>query len=254
MLRTLIKRVGITVGVVATFALGIYFVSDITRKDIAAANAFTRLVESEPLSAGDIVVVPEKGPLSRICNAMIAPEDLTEEEKSGRYFNRAHNIIAASANIARSLNLLSEAKAKSIALRSELHFVGQTSALNGGTYTYINPDDCHCAIVRSLARGDRVCNVSSSLIETGIVTTRRNNQPVVRPVKRSIAVTLKRHVVRVPEAMYEACGVPYSPEARIAEQKLCTDKSRMPLDVKIRQKLNLIDTANLEQVIAASVK
>lgn len=248
------RKLSITVGAIAGLSLGVYFISDITKKDIVAANAFARLAEAEPLSAGDIVVVPERGKMSRLCNARVAPEHLMAEEKSGRYFNRAHNIVATAARAAHAVGLISETRASAMIDRSELRFVGETSALNGGTYTYMNPDECQCAIVRSLARGERVCNVSASLIETGEVTQEQGGQSIIRPTKRSLAVTLKRHVIFMPPEVYAQCGVEYTEAARIAEQKLCTDGARLPLDVTLRDRLNLIDSTGLEKLVHASAE
>lgn len=248
------KKIGIGLAFAAACSLGVYFFSDITRKDIAAANAFTRLAASEPLSAGDIVVVPKRGQMSRICNAVVTPTDLMGEERSGRYFNLSQKIVAAGVGAAKAIGLMGDARAKTILSRSEVAFVGKTSALSGAKYTYLNPEDCDCAIVRSLARGDRVCNVTASLIETGEVTqVNTDGELSIRPIQRSLAVTLGRHVMYVPPERFAACGVDHTDAAKLVQQQLCTGTSRLPLDVKVRQLLNLVDRETLD-FATASIK
>lgn len=237
---------------IAMLAVGYFFISDITRKDVIAANAFTREVRVEPLKAGDIVVVPEKGAMSRICNAVVADDGFAITERSEVYFNRAQRIMAWSAGIAANFGLVDDKKA-SETLRTNIPFIGSSSSLAVPEYTYANPTACECAMARSLARGDRVCGVSASLIETSEVMTLENGQITTRPVERAVAVNLRRHVMRLSPEAFANCGEDYSDKARITEQMLCTEKEDItfPFDVKLRKRLNLIDSEPLHVKVSA---
>jgi len=68
---------------------------------------------------------------------------------------------------------------------------------------------------------------------------------VSRPVQRSLAVVLRRHVVFMPEEAFEACGLPVTEAARNVQQQLCSDGSALPIDVRVRSFLNLIDSEPL---------
>lgn len=220
-----------------------YLISDITRKDIIAANAFARPVEAEPLSAGDIVVLPnERGSISRICNAVVSADVLENVPKSEFYFNRAQRIVAWSAELAEQMGLLEAKKAEDVVRSSGLTFVGSASSLMSNEFTYQNPEDCECLMARSMALGERVCTVSASLIETSEAWVNEGGEAKFRPVERSLAVTLRRHVVYLPQEVFESCGVPFTPEAKLVQQELCDDRTALPPDVRLRKYLNLIES------------
>lgn len=241
----MLRKLTILAVCAAALALGYFLISDITRKDVIAANAFSRQVPAEPLKAGDIVVAPERGSLSRICNAVVADNGFALQTRSEIYYNRAQRIMAWTASLAGSVGLMDEVKANDI-LRTSIPFVGSASSLNTQEYTYANPTACECAIARNLSRGDRVCAVNASLIETSEVITLEDGQITHRPVERALAVNLRRHVVFVPEETYERCNIPYTDAARITEQQLCADDTTMPFDVRLRRSLNLIDSEPFE--------
>lgn len=225
----------------AILAVAYFLISDITRKDIIAANAFTRQIQTEPLKAGDVVVASSDGRMSRICDAVLEEDGLTLERRSERYFNRAQRIMSSTVGWAVSVGLLDEPEAQD-ALRTSIPFVGNASSLALPQPEYANPTSCECAIARSLSRGEKVCQVNASLIETSEVVALDNGQITTRPVERAIAVTLKRHVFYIPRQTFENCNVEYSDKAKLAEQMLCAGDEKMPFDVKLRQVLNLIDS------------
>lgn len=241
----MLRKLTILASSVTVVALGYFFISDITRKDVIAANAFPLQVAAEPLKAGDVVVATDRGGLSRICNAVVADNGFDLQTRSQIYYNRAQRIMAWTGNLAASVGLMDPVKANDI-LRTSIPFVGSASSLRTQEYTYVNPTACECAIARNLSRGDRVCAVNASLIETSEVITLEDGQITHQPVERALAVNLRRHVMFVPEETYQRCNIPYTDAARIAEQRLCSDDTTMPFDVRLRNALNLIDSEPLE--------
>lgn len=241
----MLRKLTILAACLAVIALGYFFISDITRKDVIAANAFPLQVAAEPLKAGDVVVATDRGGLSRICNAVVADNGFALEERSEIYYNRVQRIMAWTGGLAGSVGLMDPIKADNI-LRTSIPFVGNRSSLNNQQYSYANPTACECAIARNLSRGDRVCAVNASLIETSEVLTLENGQITHRPVQRALAVNLRRHVMIVDQGTYERCGIPYTDEARITEQQLCSDETTLPFDVRLRHWLNLIDSETLD--------
>jgi hypothetical protein len=232
------------VAVVAVVAF--LFLSDITRKDVIAANVATLQNALEPLSAGDIVMVSSRGQMSRLCNAAVAPGGLEKENRSELYFNRVMRVLISGVEMAEGFGFLKDGQTENMILRRDLPFIGESSCLMGTEYTYANPEACDCAVARTLSRGHKACNVSASLIETSEGWRAEDGKLFFRPVRRSIAVNLNRHVLYLPEAVFAKCNVPYSDEARVAMQTLCSDDESLPLDVKLRQMLNLIDSEPLE--------
>lgn len=226
--------------------LFIYFISGITRMDIIAANEYSHQIPAELVTAGDIVVVPRNGKISRICNAVVATDHLDRNQKSEFYFNRADRIVGWVAGIGEWVGLGKGKGHELVASRAKLSFIGRSTSLNGVEYAYLNPESCECDMVRELALGERVCAVSASLIETREVLFGENGGYTTRPVQRSLAVVLRRHVLALPEKAFEACGVDYTAAAKSVQQERCPSDGRtLPIDVRVRKFLNLIDSERL---------
>ena len=242
------------VGFVLCAGVLYFFLSDITRKDVIAANAFGVEVKAEALTAGDMVVLEETGGMSRLCNASVRPEDLEMEQRSGLYFNRARFIMDWATQLAQGVGLMAPGHAETTKLRSRVPFAGDSSTLSGMEYTYINAETCHCDVARALGRGDKVCTVSASLVETSTVLLEEDGSISVHPAgRRTLAVALRRHVNWLPDEVFRACGIDDLSDARLTMQELCSQGDLLPLDVRLRQKLNLIDHEELRPIAEASL-
>lgn len=235
------RKIRLIVGLVICAFLIDFFISGITRKDIIAANDFSFAVQAEPLTAGDIVVLPKDGKLSRLCNAVVAPGQLETIPRSDIYFNRAQSTLGWSIALAERVGLMPRNGGENVLPGRKMTFIGNASSLLSQEYTYQNPETCECAMARALSVGEKVCSVSASLIETRETKVDEDGAIVGYPVHRSLAVVLRRHVMYVGPEVFESCGIPHTDKARIVGQQLCSDGNALPVDVRLRKMLNLID-------------
>ena len=247
----MLRKIILLAGLSLVAGLSAYYISDITRDDIIAANAFARHVEAEPLTAGDIVSLSANGAMSRICDAVVATGGLNERPRSDLYFNRAMQVVVAGARLAEVVGLLEAGSADAIMVRRGLPFIGSESSLTAASYTYANPEDCTCAVARSLSMGVRVCNVSAALVQTSESRLGTDGRLDYQPVARSVAVHLGNYVMNLPEAAFQACGVPFTSAADSVQRRQCSEGQTLPVDVRLRRFLNLIDSEPLPVIDAA---
>ncbi|MBE9639535.1 hypothetical protein [Salipiger mangrovisoli] len=232
------RKFGIVAGIVLVLGIVYFFVSDITRKDVIAANSFSHESATEPLRAGDIVVLGETGAVSKLCDAVLS-NPAAPEPRAAVYYNRSSRILQEFVDVGHGLGFFPDRNP--VIVHGSIPFLGDSETLDGVSYNYANPDLCECAIVRSLAQGERVCTVNASLIETGEVLVGEGGKLLSRPIHdRTVAVTLRRHVVYMPPETFASCGVEPG-EALVTQQRLCDSNPRLPLDVRLRRSWNLID-------------
>ncbi|WP_353472923.1 hypothetical protein PVT71_02515 [Salipiger sp. H15] len=245
----MIRKIAMIAGTVLVLGIVYFFVSDITRKDVIAANRFSYESATEPLRAGDIVVLGDGGTVSKLCDAVVT-HPAEPEPRAAVYYNRSSRILQEFVDVGHGLGFFPDRNP--LAVHGSIPFLGDSETLDGVTYEYANAAQCECAIVRSLAQGERVCTVNASLIETGEVLVGEGGKLLSRPIHdRTVAVTLRRHVVFMPQETFDGCGVDLG-SALVTQQMLCDADPRLPLDVRLRRSWNLIDREPLPGLIDAS--
>ncbi len=221
-----------------------FIIAGIARTDVIAANDFPRQTAASPLTAGDIVVIAGDGP-RRLCSGQILDSDLTKDDRTGRYFNRAARTLVGYVSV-----IMGEEKAAALLSGHEIHFHGSASALAKLEPAYKSLEPCKCDIARALSRQQRVCMVETALVETALVQVSDGMPAIIKQVNRSLAVSLVAEPVTLPDAVFAQCG--YGNEegrknssAVLGSQLSCADKSGseqgMPFVVGFRKRLGLID-------------
>jgi hypothetical protein len=149
------KKITSYVGLAALAVVAFLLLSDITRKDVIAANVSTLQNAPEPLTAGDIVMVSSGGQMPRLCNAVVKTGGLENDSRSELYFNRVMSVLISGVEMAEGFGFLAVGQTKKMVLRRDLPFIGESSSLMGSDYSYANPEDCECAIARAISVGTK---------------------------------------------------------------------------------------------------
>ncbi|WP_299842019.1 hypothetical protein [uncultured Roseovarius sp.] len=238
------KKIMALLGLVGALALGQLILLDIIYPDVIAANRFPRQTTASPVTAGDFVVIEADGP-RRLCSGQVVDEELETDDRTGIYFNRVAKSVYSVASL-----FVDEEKARVLTTNKSIAFSGQSSALKTGQPGYNSLQDCKCKIAEAWMNQRQVCMVESSLVETAIVDVVDGSPTVLRRVNRSIAVSLKADPVILPDFVFKQCGFERkNPSAVLGQQISCASKGKeeqqMPLDVKLRRLLGVIQKEHL---------
>ncbi|SFQ95178.1 hypothetical protein [Poseidonocella sedimentorum] len=236
----MLKKALILAAVFAVSGLCAFLFFGLTEKDIVAVNKFSYPTGAEPLTAGDIVVISNSGPPSKLCDTFIDAGGFDDVEAQDVYVNRAKLFMGWFTQVGSKVGIIPDDLTKLSADVGGLAFFGSRSALSLEKAGLEVSQRCKCDMARSFSKGELVCTVNASLIETGEVMTYSDGTATLRPVQRNLGVSLRRHPIFLPEAVFESCGIPYSSEAKIAQQRLCNENG-LPTDVRVRDYFNLID-------------
>lgn len=233
----------------AGVTVAMFLLKDITSDDIVAHNAFLQGGQAVPLAAGDIVTVDARGKYDPICQPRLPTTAYLREQRAGMYFNRLDRLFGQTLTGLAAIRVVSTETAEGYAAQARKPFVGMTSALRGGAFTFDDVADCPCKVAQALARGARVCQVSASLVETGQVVLDPSGSISVRPAQQTLAVALNPNAVLRGAAWPENCPKPA--EAAVAPtQTTCSAYRPLPFDVRLRNGLNLIARDHLPVELA----
>ncbi len=239
-----IAGVSLTVG---WFAF--YYLTKVSEPDIYAHNYFKLPVRAQPVRAGDIVVLPdEPGGMTRLCDLNLDTVQVSGAPVADYYYNSLRESLPRfSRYVAFLAGLVGAAPDAPLADdgKSGIVFVGEKTALDLVESAPAMTESCECEMARAMSRGERVCTINASLVETRLFEG--------QTVSTTVAVTLARHTNYVSEGKFAQCGVPFTRDAAIVQQMLCSDHDALPPDVKIRRRLNLIDKEPLQAVSLAAL-
>jgi hypothetical protein len=221
-----------------------HYVTKVSKPDIYAHNDFVLPIRKEPLRAGDVVMVPEDpSQMERICDLNLESVKLNSRPVDEVYYNTLRASLPEFTDVVIDIwksirgQAADEGDTAAASYR-RIHFKGEKTALGLVEEANNITDSCQCQMAVAMARGDRVCTVNASLIETQL-------QGGVQ-VSETVAVTLARHTNYVPEPLFAVCkekgyqAAVYNDKARLVAQKLCSE-SALPIDVRWRKRFNVID-------------
>lgn len=234
--------------------MSLHFLTKVGTADVIAYNEFQRPAASgtRQLSAGDVVILYDNGDMMPICDLNLEQSKFADTDMTSSYVNTLAESLPFFARVAHTFGAISgNGKATkdldtSPVFSSHLIFQGKEFSLREISSAPIT-DTCQCEMAQWATRGIRVCTVNAAMVETRNISTPEGP----KTSSRTVAVTLARHTNFVTPQQFENCKIEPTKESQVVQQRLCNDgQGQLPLDVRARRLLNLIDERPFSTVSA----
>ena len=243
----MLKTVSVSILLLAVSWMALHYLTKVGKADVIAYKAYQRPVGAGHYGflPGDVVVLYQDGDMERICDLQLETETRKVDTLESTYVNSLGQslpfLVAVGHAFRDMLGLPTPESGETVtATAGVFNFNGFERALNEVDHAGLS-EQCACQIARRSFRGERVCTINAALIETRQVPTNLRGHDVQDFHTRTVAVTLARHTNYLPEQSFAACGFEFNDQAQRVQQELCNDGEVLPLDVRMRRRLNLIE-------------